>query len=202
MCSPCQELSVKKSHVHYDLPSHSQAFSSSMSSLFYDIQRFNEGQRCWHCGRPAALYGFRNPETWAVGWCFMCQRHYKQNDVDWILRLSKWPLQIIGDVRQRIVLLLAGSLASLETKYVQRKIWRRILGSGNRAFYVPESDSESTEPSSDSDGDYDFIQHDSGCMFDARGLRLFINPFHKLRGTSLHLVLDFLGNFQLKTCKR
>jgi len=97
---------------------------------------------------------------------------------------------------------LAGSLASLETKYVQRKIWRRILGSGNRAFYVPESDSESTEPSSDSDGDYDFIQHDSGCMFDARGLRLFINPLHKLRGTSLHLVLDFLGNFQLKTRKR
>ena len=38
---------------------------------------------------------------------------------------------------------LAGSLAFLETKYTQRIIWRRIIGSANRAFYVSQSDSES-----------------------------------------------------------
>ena len=128
----------------------------------------------------------------------MCQRHYKQNDVDWILELSKWRLWNIGEVRQRIVVLLVGSLASLETKRAQRKIWDRILGRENKAFYV-----DHTEPDSESDEDYDYIPHKRGRSFCARGLRPFINPLNKLRyGHAFTLVLEFLGNYQLKTRKR
>ena len=180
-----------------------RANSSSMPRLRDDIHRLNEGRRCWHCERPAALYGFRNVETGALGWCFMCQRHYKQNDVDWTLRCYNWPLLDIGDVRQRIVLFMVGSLTSVERQMAQRKIWDRILGRGNITYYV-----NWIEPDSESDEEYQYIERESGIDFDARGFKSFINPLDKLRiggalnCSALSLVVEFLGSFQMKTRKR
>ena len=60
-----------------------------------------------------------------------------------------------------------------------------------------------TEPDSESDEDYDYIPHKWGRSFCARGLRSFVNPLNKLRyGHAFTLVLEFLGNYQLKTRKR
>ena len=139
-----------------------------------------DGRCCKLCLRPARFYGLRNPENGFIGWCLVCQLHYRQNGQDWILRCLRKPSKFAGrahaaffneNIRKVIVITLVGSLASVE-KEAQRLLWTEILYRGGP-----------TDSENDSDSEYDEY-------------RPYVNPMWKLAWKPRELVLNFLGDYQ------
>ena len=158
---------------------------------------FFDGRKCRICDRPARLYGLRNIENGLIGWCGMCQTHYRQNGIDWVMRCVCKPTMSHRyahaafsnrNIRKHILVFLVGSLASIE-KYAQKEIWTAILYANGAQFVHNNGD---VGEASDGDSEYDEYRQYVNPMWSLAAITSCGSDGPRLR------VLDFLGDYQKK----